>query len=53
MSPEGIGSVGMFINFALTLAVSRFTPTPPPHVQALVGRIRVPSGAGEAHELNA
>jgi cation/acetate symporter len=53
ISPEGIGTVGMLINFALAITVSRFTPTPPPQVRALVDRIRVPSGAGEAHELNA
>ncbi len=53
ISPEGIGTVGMLINFALAITVSRFTPRPPPQVLALVDRIRVPSGAGEAHELNA
>ncbi|MBW2714743.1 MAG: cation acetate symporter [Deltaproteobacteria bacterium] len=53
VSPEGIGTVGMLINFALAITVSRFTPRPPPHVLALVDRIRVPSGAGDAHELNA
>jgi cation/acetate symporter len=50
ISPEGIGTVGMLINFALAITVSRFTPRPPPQVLALVDRIRVPSGAGEAHE---
>jgi cation/acetate symporter len=53
ISPEGIGTVGMLINFAISVTVSRFTPEPPPHVKNLVERIRVPSGAGEAHELNA
>jgi cation/acetate symporter len=53
ISPEGIGTVGMLINFALAMTVSRFTPEPPPQVQALVDLIRVPSGAGAAHELNA
>jgi cation/acetate symporter len=53
ISPEGIGTVGMLINFACSVTVSRFTPEPPPHVIDLVERIRVPSGAGEAHELNA
>lgn len=53
ISPEGIGTVGMLINFAISVTVSRFTPEPPPEVIHLVERIRVPSGAGEAHELNA
>jgi len=43
ISPEGIGAVGMLLNFAVTLLVSRFTPPPPPEVQALVERIRLPS----------
>ena len=53
VSPEGIGTVGMLINFALAITVSRFTPRPPPQVRALVDRVRVPSGAGDARELNA
>ena len=43
ISPEGIGTVGMLINFAITLTVSRFTKPPPPEVQALVEEIRLPS----------
>ena len=42
ISPEGIGSIGMLINFALTITVSRFTPPPPAHVQRLVEEIRLP-----------
>jgi cation/acetate symporter len=53
ISPEGIGTIGMLINFALSVTVSRFTPEPPPQVVKLVESIRIPSGAGEAHELNA
>ncbi|MDH3424963.1 MAG: VC_2705 family sodium/solute symporter, partial [Gemmatimonadota bacterium] len=52
ISPEGIGTVGMLLNFTITVVVSRFTPEPPPQVQVLVDLIRVPRGAGEAHELN-
>ena len=44
ISPEGIGSLGMLLNFAVTLGVSRFTPPPPESVQDLVDRIRLPSG---------
>jgi len=43
ISPEGIGSVGMVLNFAVTLVVTRFTPPPPEHVQANVAAIRLPS----------
>ena len=44
ISPEGIGMVGMLINFAVTLTVSRFTPPPPERVQRLIEEIRVPGG---------
>jgi len=53
ISPEGIGTLGMMLNFAVTVVVSRFTPPPPPQVQVLIELIRVPRGAGEAHELSA
>ena len=46
VSPEGIGAVGAALNLAVTLAVSALTPAPPEPVQALVRRIRVPSGSG-------
>ncbi len=42
ISPEGIGAVGMLINFALALTVSRFTKPPPEEVQQLVSEIRLP-----------
>lgn len=49
ISPEGIGMVGMVLNFAVAFLVDRFTPAPPEEVQHLVEDIRVPSGAGGAH----
>ena len=53
ISPEGIGGLGMLLNFVVTIAVSRVTPAPPPQVQKFWWIcIRVPRGAGEAHELN-
>ncbi|MBX0334609.1 cation acetate symporter [Pontibacter sp. HSC-14F20] len=48
ISPEGIGTVGMLINFIVSFVVSRFTPAPPAHIQDLVEDIRIPRGAGEA-----
>jgi cation/acetate symporter len=45
ISPEGIGALGMLLNFALTLIVSRFTAPPPEHVQRLVEEIRLPGEA--------
>lgn len=43
ISPEGIGSVGMVLNFVVTMTVTRFTPPPPDYVQANVAAIRLPS----------
>jgi cation/acetate symporter len=42
ISPEGIGGIGMIINFAVAWLVSRFTPPPPESVRHLVQSIRVP-----------
>ena len=53
ISPEGIGGVGMVLNFAVAWIVSRFTPPPPEPVQIMLDMIRVPKGAGAAHEISA
>jgi cation/acetate symporter len=53
ISPEGIGTVGMLLNFAVALTVARLTPPPPAEVQRLVDAIRVPRGAGPGHEVSA
>ena len=42
ISPEGIGGVGMLINFGVALVLSSFTSPPPPAVQDMVEKIRVP-----------
>jgi len=42
ISPEGIGALGMLLNFAVSLSVSRLTAPPPADVQAMVETIRVP-----------
>ncbi|MAF64798.1 MAG: cation acetate symporter [Planctomycetes bacterium] len=47
ISPEGIGTVGMVINFTVAAFVSHFTPAPPDEVQRLVEHIRVPRAAEE------
>jgi len=52
VSPEGIGAVGMLLNFAVAIAVSRFTAPPPGSIVALVDRIRIPRGSGDAHEIS-
>jgi cation/acetate symporter len=53
ISPEGFGLVGMLVNFAVALTVSALTPPPPPEIQELVETIRIPRGAGAAHEIHA
>ena len=50
ISPAGIGTLGMVLNFAVSLVVSRRTAPPPPHIQTLVEDIRIPRGAGEAQK---
>jgi len=50
ISPEGIGSVGMMINFVVCYFVSMATPPPPQHVQDMIQNIRIPKGAGTAHD---
>ena len=42
ISPEGIGSLGALLNLLVAWTVCRFTPEPPPEVQALVADIRRP-----------
>ncbi len=48
ISPEGIGVVGMTLNFVIAIVVSRLTASPPKEIQDLVEHIRVPRGAGPA-----
>ena len=49
-SPEGFGTIAMFVNFVVSLVVSRLTPAPPQSVQDIVESIRIPNGAGDAVE---
>jgi cation/acetate symporter len=42
ISPEGIGTVGMLLNFAVLVTVSLRTPAPPQAVQDLVTSLRYP-----------
>jgi len=50
ISPEGIGSVGMLINFIACYIVSKATPAPPQSVQDIIQEIRIPRGAGKPVE---
>jgi cation/acetate symporter len=48
ISPEGIGGIGMIVNFVTAYVISKVTAAPPEHIQHLVEDIRVPKGAGAA-----
>lgn len=48
ISPEGIGTLGMILNFVVSITISQLTPQPPQDVQDMVESIRIPRGAGAA-----
>ncbi len=50
ISPEGFGTVAMFVNFFVSLTISSFTPEPPKEVQEIVDNIRIPSNVGDAQD---
>jgi len=45
ISPEGIGVIGMLLNFAAAIGVASFTKSPPLEIRRLVDSIRIPRGA--------
>ena len=49
ISPEGIGLVGMIINFAVAASVMKMTQPTPVEIQEMVEGIRNPKGSSEAH----
>ncbi len=49
ISPEGIGVVGMVLNFVVALVVSHLTAPPPDRIQHMVENIRVPRELEEKH----
>jgi cation/acetate symporter len=53
IGPQGIGAVGMALNFAVTLGLTPFFPPPSESVRELVDGIREPEGAGPALEIEA
>jgi cation/acetate symporter len=50
ISPEGIGMVGMIVNFSIAFAVCKVTTKIPDEIVAMVESIRFPKGSGEAHD---
>jgi cation/acetate symporter len=45
ISPEGIGTIGMILNFIVTIAVSKATAPPPRRMMDLIEDIRYPGTA--------
>jgi len=50
ISPEGIGMMGMMVNFVVAFGVSKVTAAVPQDVVEMVESIRFPRGSGEAHD---
>ncbi|MBI1321221.1 MAG: cation acetate symporter [Candidatus Hydrogenedens sp.] len=48
ISAKGIGTVGMLLNFIVTLAVSAMTPKPPAEVTAIIDAVRLPDHVSRA-----
>jgi len=49
ISPEGIGVIGMCLNFIVAITISHLTAPPPEHIQHMVEHIRVPRHFDEDH----
>jgi cation/acetate symporter len=53
VSPQGIGAIGMLLNFAVTLALAPLFAAPSAKVQEMVDAVREPEGEGPALEIEA
>jgi len=49
ISPEGIGVIGMCLNFIVAITISHVTAPPPEHIQHMVEHIRVPRHFDKDH----
>ncbi|MFU8847919.1 MAG: sodium:solute symporter family protein [Opitutales bacterium] len=47
ITPEGIGFVGMLLNFGVAFVVNTFTPRPPEYIIEMVENIHIPSDSAE------
>lgn len=50
ISPEGIGTLGMIVNFVVSFGIAMVTPKPPQKVIDMIEEIRIPRGAGQSIE---
>jgi cation/acetate symporter len=44
IDPQGIGAIGMFLNFAVTMILTPLFPAPEKRIQSLVDKVREPEG---------
>ncbi len=51
INPQGIGTIGMLLNFIVTLILMPFFRTPDKKVQGMVDSVREPEGVGPAIEI--
>src|SRR5690606_7671413 len=51
LNPQGIGVVGMLLNFAVALSLARFFPAPSEAARAMVDSVREPEGYGPATRI--
>jgi cation/acetate symporter len=51
INPQGIGTLGMLLNFAVTLMLTPLFPAPGKETQDMVDSVREPEGAGPAIEI--
>ncbi len=50
ISPNAFGAVGALVNFGVAFAILKMTAPAPDHIQDLVENMRIPTGAGAAHD---
>ena len=50
ISPGGFGTVGAILHIVVGFVVSSMTAPPPQEIQDIVADLRIPRGAGEAHD---
>ena len=53
IDPQGIGAVGMLLNFVVTLSLTPFMAPPSQQVRDMVDSVREPEGAGPAVDIEA
>lgn len=51
INAQGIGTVGMLLNFAVTLILTPFCPKPSPRVLEMIDSVREPEGFGPAVDI--